>query len=118
MDKWLFEPTRDEMAGMLRPLFAPQLAAAEVDVLLDAFPAQVGAFRESRFGSVVGLWCAERWVQHRYVLEDACPAQVGSVSRFCLFVSGQWHYCTFAACGRVECPAEWPPRPFSSQPLA
>ena len=40
MDKWLFEPTREEMAGMLRPLFAPQLEAAEVDVLLDAFPAQ------------------------------------------------------------------------------
>ncbi len=43
MDKWLFEPTRDEMAGMLRPLFAPQLAAADVDMLLDAFPAQVGS---------------------------------------------------------------------------
>ena len=41
MDKWLFEPTREEMAGMLRPLFAPQLDATEVDALLDAFPAQV-----------------------------------------------------------------------------
>lgn len=44
MDKWLFEPTREEMTGMLCPLFAPQLEASEVDVLLDAFPAQVGSW--------------------------------------------------------------------------
>lgn len=40
MEKWYFEPTRDEMAAALRPLFAPDLSPADVDALLGAFPAQ------------------------------------------------------------------------------
>jgi len=40
MDKFYFEPTREEMAGSLRPLFAPELDAAGVEALLDAFPGQ------------------------------------------------------------------------------
>ncbi|PRW61229.1 ribulose bisphosphate carboxylase oxygenase activase [Chlorella sorokiniana] len=63
MDKWLFEPTREEMAGMLRPLFAPQLSTAEVEVLLDAFPAQpmdfFGAIRSRLVDDAVRRWLAE-----------------------------------------------------------
>ncbi|EFN52840.1 hypothetical protein CHLNCDRAFT_26386, partial [Chlorella variabilis] len=48
MDKFYFEPSRGEMAAALRALFAPQLGAADVKVLLDAFPEQPMDF----FGSI------------------------------------------------------------------
>jgi hypothetical protein len=48
MDKFYFEPSRDEMASALCALFAPQLGPTDVDALLDAFPQQPMDF----FGSI------------------------------------------------------------------
>lgn len=50
MDKFYYEPTRGEMAAALRALFEPELDAAGVEALLDAFPSQVG-----RWGEGLGL---------------------------------------------------------------
>ncbi len=49
MDKFYYEPTRGEMAAALRALFEPELDAAGVEALLDAFPSQVG-FGERAWG--------------------------------------------------------------------
>lgn len=43
--RFLYEPTREEMAGALEALFAPHLGAPDVQALLDAFPCQVRAGR-------------------------------------------------------------------------
>lgn len=60
MDTFLFEPTREEMAGALRALFAPQLGSSGVDALLDAFPCQpmdfFGAIRSRLVDAAVRRW--------------------------------------------------------------
>ncbi|KAL4447796.1 hypothetical protein ABPG75_005015 [Micractinium tetrahymenae] len=62
MDKFYFEPSREEMAAALRPLFDPELDAAGVEALLDAFPAQpmdfFGAIKSRMADGAVRRWLA------------------------------------------------------------
>jgi hypothetical protein len=62
MDKFFFEPTREEMAAALCPLFSPGLAEADVDALLAAFPRQpldfFGALRSRLADGAVRGWLA------------------------------------------------------------
>lgn len=63
MDKMYFEPSREEMASALRHLFAPGLAPAEVEALLDAFPRQpmdfFGAIKSRLADVAVRAWLAD-----------------------------------------------------------
>lgn len=63
MDKFFYEPDRGEMAQMIGALFAPQLDAAAVGALLDAFPAQpldfFAAIRSRLVDSSVRSWLQE-----------------------------------------------------------
>eukprot|EP00887_Chlorella_sp_A99_P002702 scaffold6.g2702.t1 len=67
MDKLLYEPSRDEMAAMLRPLFAPGLSAGDVDALLAAFPGQpmdfFGAVKSRLVDGAVRRWLAQQQAQ-------------------------------------------------------
>ncbi|KAL4442508.1 hypothetical protein ABPG77_005092 [Micractinium sp. CCAP 211/92] len=62
MDKFYYEPTRGEMAAALRALFEPELDAAGVEALLDAFPSQpmdfFGAVKSRMADRSVRQWLA------------------------------------------------------------
>ncbi|KAI3427347.1 hypothetical protein D9Q98_010264 [Chlorella vulgaris] len=70
MDKFLFEPSRGEMAAALCLLFSPQLPPADVDALLAAFPHQpmdfFGAIKSRMVDGAVRSW-----------LHDAAAAAAG-----------------------------------------
>lgn len=73
MDKFYFEPSRGEMAAALRALFAPQLGAADVKVLLDAFPEQPMDF----FGSIKARLvdgAVRRWLHQAGGAQVRCGA--------------------------------------------